>query len=208
MKIYSIFLVVLMMANFGIMLYKRAEKRIVIICTIVAYVAFVFWNPIGLNRDLLIARGSCIFFLIFSVLTLFLYKKYGSQYFKIIFFVLPWIVVARTLGLPDNPNFGEKNFGLLIVGAFSFTFSLWVFFLLFRQKIYQKILFWIISACLVFLFYCFSGIQDEIEGTIFFPLYIIEMLLAIASYPITYTFFYLGEFLFFLLCYQLFLKDP
>lgn len=205
MKAYSIFLVILMGVNFALMAYSKMERRIVIVFSVLSYGVFVF------AKDLLLSSKNpfLLYILALMILTLFLYKKCGREIFKTAYFVLPWIILSRLCGLPDNPEFGEKDFVILVTSAFNATFLLWACFLLFHQKIYQKIVFWIMSACLAFLFSCFNGIGGEAICIILLPFYPIQIILALAFYPLSYAFFYCGELLLFLiLCYEVFFRDP
>lgn len=186
------------------MTYKRAVKGIVIIFTLLSYGIFVFAKELFFDKVFVWYLSALV------ILALFLYKKYGSQCFGIIFFILPWVSSARSMGFPDNSHFGEKAIGVFIMGGLCAIFSLWVLFLKHHQKIYQKILFVFFSACLISSLCLFWGMefQSKIFEWIMGIFIGTDMIIAYSSTPISYAFFFFGEFmLFFLLYYQLFLKD-
>lgn len=210
MSRFSILFMGAMFVSCALMAYKRAIKGVVIAFALMAYLAFTFWSRPSLEID----QRAVIFFLALFILTLFLYKRYGSQCFGIVFFALPWVIITRIMGFPDNPDFGEKGLGIIFISGFCGIFSLWLLFLKYHQKTYQKILFYFFSLNLLFLFLLFylSILEDKSSNII--PEKItgwflsIDIVIAFIFSPIAYAFFYFGEFmLFFLLYYQLFLKD-
>lgn len=148
------------------------------------------------------------------VLSLFLYKRYGSQYFGIVFFALPWVVTARAMGFPDSPDFGEKAMGSALTSGVCFIFSLWLLFLKYHQKIYQKALFVSFSVCLIGALCFLAGIEfqkNSFEWIAYFYEWLIsiDIIIALLSSPIGYVFFFFGEFiLLFLVCYPNFFKNP
>ncbi|WP_305862811.1 hypothetical protein [Helicobacter cholecystus] len=206
MKAYSICLMALMIVNFGIMIYKKTEKGIVIIIGIVAYGMFVF------TKDLFSDEYPFFGYLLALVcLSLFLYKKYGSQCLGTIFFALPYVIFTRALGLPDNPNFGEKELGIYFISGICGTFSLWLLLLKYHQKLYQKILFWVLNISFLFLFY--AAIQTG-ENINYILKYIISgigsamIIIALIFLPIAYLFFYCGELIILLtLCHKFLPED-
>ena len=206
MSLVSILFMGAMFVSCALMAYKRAIKGVVIAFALIAYIAFAFYN----HPSLEIGLGVLIFFPTLSVLTLFLYKRYGSQYFDIVFFALPWVITARAMGFPDSPDFGEKGLGIFAISGFCGVFSLWLLFLKYHQKTYQKILFYFFSLNLLFLLLLFylSTLEYIIPKKIAEWLLFVDIAIAFVFSPIAYAFFYFGEFmLFFLLYYQLFLKD-
>ncbi|RDU69131.1 hypothetical protein [Helicobacter brantae] len=210
MSLVSILFMGAMFASCALMAYKKAIKGVVIVFALVAYIAFAFWN----HPNSEISGGVFIFFPALFVLAFFLYKKYSSQCFDIVFFALPWVITARTMGFPNSPDFGEKGLGIFAISGFCGVFSLWLLFLKYHQKTYQKILFYFFSLNLLFLLLSFylSILEDSFLDI--FPkkiaewLLLVDIAIAFVFSPIAYAFFYFGEFiLFFLLYYQLFLKD-
>ncbi|WP_126498341.1 hypothetical protein [Helicobacter cholecystus] len=105
-------------------------------------------------------------------------------------------------------DFGEKAGRLFIESAFNATFSLWLFFLLFHKKLYQKILLVLFCILQFTLFYIPSDLPEpDIVLSIITPFVFLEICLSFITSPFTFVFIYLGEFI--LLCItlcQIFLK--
>lgn len=205
MSLVSVLFVGIMLVSCALMAYKRAIKGIVIVFTLLSYGMFVF------AKDLYFDKVFVWYLLSLVIFTLFLYKKYGSQCFGSIFFILPWVITARAMGFPDSPNFGEKSIGVLMMSGLCVIFSLWLLFLKHHQKIYQKALFVFFNACLISPLCFFSKIefQNKIFEWIMGLFVSIDFIIALSSSPVGYVFFFFGEFiLLFLVCYPNFFKNP
>lgn len=165
MKAYSIFLIALMGVNFALMAYGRAAKVIFVGFGVMAYSICVFWSPVNLDWYPLLER-SLFFFLVLLGFVFALYRQHNSRYFTPSFFVFSWVTSVRMLGFPENPNFGEKGGALLLIGGFNAVLLFWIILLVFHRKTYQKILFGLLSACLL-VFFCSLSRAELSEGVVF-----------------------------------------
>ncbi|RDU67450.1 hypothetical protein CQA62_06725 [Helicobacter cholecystus] len=203
MSLYTIFLIASFFISCGLLAYKKLINKVIIIYMLLSYCVLIFWHFQELKGDLLYS-GNLSFFLILTILILILNKKKNLEYL----YTLSWIVSSRCLGFPNVLDFGEKAGRLFIESAFNATFSLWLFFLLFHKKLYQKILLVLFCILQFTLFYIPSDLPEpDIVLSIITPFVFLEICLSFITSPFTFVFIYLGEFI--LLCItlcQIFLK--
>lgn len=198
MKAYSIFLVVLMVVNFGLMAYfdKKNLKKFFLsnIIGLFAYFSLTLYILVWGNLNFNASRCVPFVFILVVGIQFFIHCKFS--YFKFSYFILYWTSCARTLGFLPKDNFGEGWAYLFIVCGYAMFVFLWFFFLKNYRKIYQKIIFLLLSLT---FFFCFIDIVifESIFFIVGFPLS-----------PLFFVFFAIGEILLFVdICYQMLHKD-
>ena len=216
MKAYSIFLVVLMMVNFGIMAYLQKNKKFLWFI-FMPFLFYVFSFLLDFYPSLIKQGVFDILVIGFSGILLFGYlKKYSFRFF---YFLLCWIICLRCL-TKIIPNEFEQTIANMIIGGVFFVYLSWISLLVCHKSKMQKIaLFCTSSYVLALLFigiaylYNQESILKQIENINDFSLaslpFAIPFVGTILSSIIAYPIFYSGEILlFFLLCYEIFLKNP